>query len=634
MRLKSLGLKNFRCFSDELIDFDNYTALVGANNSGKSAALAALNIFFRSNPKSIPIGPDDFYKRLPERELEIKLTFSDLSEEEKSDFNHYVRSGELTFFIKATSQNGLVRASLHGNRFANPIFAPFFEMGNAGDKKKFYEGLPSDLGLAPWKNQTQAEEELRKYEENNTEKNEPLPSSANAFGVEGPLPRLRKYIDFVYIPAVKDASDEATEARNTAFSRLIERAVRAKLNVEERIATIRANAKKDIDELSANHSEVLEDLSKLIDVEYRKFNSADSQVHLEWGQFDDKNLEINLPPVRLELSDDLIKNPVNKFGHGTQRNYIMALLLVSATYDFTKLQNLILACEEPELYQHPPQAKLLASSLYSLTSNRTQIIISTHSPYFITAKLFENIRVIRRTPGDKSKAYRWSVDENCSMIAKAKGEDPISTKASRAALNQFLQPQMNELFFAPAIVFVEGDEDRALIARQFEILGKNHEFLAKGIHIVPVSGKGNFINAISIARGFQIPFFAVFDGDMQQPNQEKRNSNLKLNREIFAILETKSVNEDGSLDEDVFGDNFTVWTNSIQDSFADKDVWETERLSVIHEFGWTADRLKKNPMVMEAALDRFHAKSKAVHLDTLCTTILKYFSNDLPSSPS
>jgi predicted ATP-binding protein involved in virulence len=32
-------LKNFRCFTDETIEFDDYTALVGANNAGKSAVI-------------------------------------------------------------------------------------------------------------------------------------------------------------------------------------------------------------------------------------------------------------------------------------------------------------------------------------------------------------------------------------------------------------------------------------------------------------------------------------------------------------------------------------------------------------------------------------------------------------------
>lgn len=37
MRLKSLQLKNFRCFENVLINFEpNYTVLIGVNGAGKS----------------------------------------------------------------------------------------------------------------------------------------------------------------------------------------------------------------------------------------------------------------------------------------------------------------------------------------------------------------------------------------------------------------------------------------------------------------------------------------------------------------------------------------------------------------------------------------------------------------------
>ena len=260
----------------------------------------------------------------------------------------------------------------------------------------------------------------------------------------------------------------------------------------------------------------------------------------------------------MQVSDDLIKNVIGKFGHGTQRNYIMALLMVSASYDFTELQTVIIACEEPELYQHPPQARILANALFSLASNQAQIIVTTHSPYFVNAKTFENIRVIRRFLGRQSKSYQWSIDENCALIAKAKGEAPIGSQAARAAINQFLRPEINELFFAPGVIFVEGEEDRAIIERYFQLAGKHDDFLAKGLQIVPTSGKGNLINALSIARGFEIPFYAVFDGDMDLVG-EKLSNNIKLNRDILTIMEYRGPNKDGSIDKHLWGKNFCVW---------------------------------------------------------------------------
>jgi putative ATP-dependent endonuclease of OLD family len=622
MRLSSLGLKNFRCFTDELIKFDTYTALVGANNAGKSALIGALDIFFRSNPKNIPITIDDFFKRDADRELEIILTFSDLTDEAAKEFDHYVRSGELTFLIRARIENGSARASLHGIRLANPQFAPFFEKESAGEKKEYYGTLQEKYGFPKWTNQAQAAETLRAYENENKAANMPLRSDDKAFGVEGPIPKLRQFIDFVYIPAVKDAGDEAIEARNTAFSRLIDRAVRAKLKVDERIEKIRMDARIEIEQLAKDHQEVLGNLATRMETEYRKFNSSDSKLYLEWGQFDDKSLELRLPAIRLQVSDDLIRNSITKFGHGTQRNYLMALLMVSTSYDFTDLQTIIIACEEPELYQHPPQARILAKALFALASNQSQIIVTTHSPYFVTAKSFENVRLVRRTPTERSKVYNWSADENCSLIAKAKGEEPIGAQAALAAINQFLQPQMNEMFFAQHVVFVEGDEDRAILDRYLQLAEKNSQLLAIGMHIVPVSGKGNLINALSIARGMEIPYFAIFDGDMDGAKADS----VALNKAIFSVIGYDGPGSDGLLTEHLFSDSFCVWKDSFQKAICENvPNWMIDRANVCVEFGWTTDRLGKNPMVMEATLERVFKSGKIDHLEALAALITKRF---------
>lgn len=623
MKLKSVALKNFRCFTNEVIEFDDYTALVGANNAGKSAIIAAIDIFFRSTPKSIPISADDFFKRFLDRDLEIQLTFSELSDDAQQDFEHYARGGELTFFIKSSFQEGAIQSSLHGSRLANKDFAPFFEMSTAAEKKNFYQALPDAYKskLAGWQNQSQAADALREFEAANGDLNELIPSDDKAFGVEGPVPRLRKYIDFVYIPAVKDAGDEAIEARNTAFTRLIDRAVRANLKIDERLEKIRSDAKTEIDSISAEHGEILGALASRIEGEYRKFNSSESKIHLEWGSFEGKNLQISLPLVRLEVSDDLIKNQISKFGHGTQRNYLMALLMVSATYDFTSQQAIIIGCEEPELYQHPPQARLLARAILKLASSQTQIVVTTHSPYFINAKSFEKVRLVKRLVGDRSQVYQWSVDENRALIAEAKGEVAIGQDAARAMLNQFLQPQMNEMFFAPALILVEGDEDRALLTRYLELTGDYQRLLAAGVHIVPINGKGNFVNALSIARGFQIPYYAIFDGDMD--TSDNKAVNIELNRCILSILGVAGAT--GDIAVDTIEQNYCAWRNCIQSSF-EQGIWEAEKVALAAEFGWQLKRLRKNPILLEGALERLMAKKPSVpHLESLSKMLLSRF---------
>jgi putative ATP-dependent endonuclease of OLD family len=75
MKLKRLRLRNFRCYQSEaIIDFDDITALIGKNDSGKSTIMEALDLFLNdSNPDT-----DDASKGGVPSDLTIICEFSDL----------------------------------------------------------------------------------------------------------------------------------------------------------------------------------------------------------------------------------------------------------------------------------------------------------------------------------------------------------------------------------------------------------------------------------------------------------------------------------------------------------------------------------------------------------------------------
>jgi predicted ATP-dependent endonuclease of OLD family len=211
------------------------------------------------------------------------------------------------------------------------------------------------------------------------------------------------------------------------------------------------------------------------------------------------------------------------------------------------------------------------------------------------------------------------------MIAAAKKEDPLTTKAARAALNQFMQPQMNEIFFASGVILVEGEEDKAIVSRYMQISGRQAELLGKGIEIIPVNGKGNLINAISIVRGFEIPYFAIFDGDMNCAPKDKKK-NVEINQTLLSLL-TAQPDQDGDIVATHFGRNFCVWKDSIQDEVDDAHAWQEAKVKTAEEFGWSLDRLKKNAIVLEASLDHYIRHATAVRYETLCNRIVAFFAD-------
>lgn len=67
MKIESIKIKNFRCFKDETINFDDYTSIIGPNDVGKLTVFHALNLFFReskdSNTDLIKLSADNFHHK-------------------------------------------------------------------------------------------------------------------------------------------------------------------------------------------------------------------------------------------------------------------------------------------------------------------------------------------------------------------------------------------------------------------------------------------------------------------------------------------------------------------------------------------------------------------------------------------
>jgi putative ATP-dependent endonuclease of OLD family len=113
------------------------------------------------------------------------------------------------------------------------------------------------------------------------------------------------------------------------------------------------------------------------------------------------------PLAAIIAGDGDFEGELARFGHGLQRSYLLALLHELAATDDTNAPRLILGCEEPELDQHPPQARHFASVLQKLSKNNAQIIVSTHSPLFVTGETFEDVRMVRKGPVSKTSTVTF-----------------------------------------------------------------------------------------------------------------------------------------------------------------------------------------------------------------------------------
>lgn len=111
------------------------------------------------------------------------------------------------------------------------------------------------------------------------------------------------------------------------------------------------------------------------------------------------------PSAQVKAVEHQFEGSLSRFGHGLQRSFIFTLLQELAEHD-DKGPRLLLGCEEPELYQHPPQALYLAGVMQQLSTQNAQVMVSTHSPHFVSGRNFEQIRMVRKD-GIRPAARVW-----------------------------------------------------------------------------------------------------------------------------------------------------------------------------------------------------------------------------------
>ena len=124
-----------------------------------------------------------------------------------------------------------------------------------------------------------------------------------------------------------------------------------------------------------------------------------------WGQSSDKAIRLEKPVAAVELVERGFSGDPARFGHGLRRSLFLALMQELLAVSDDTQPTLIMGIEEPELYQHPPQALFLAEVLKRLSDNNSQIITCSHSPLFIPGDNVEAIRLVRRKQELPSKSH-------------------------------------------------------------------------------------------------------------------------------------------------------------------------------------------------------------------------------------
>ena len=645
MRITEVDIKHFRAIHEEKLKCDDLTVIVGPNGSGKSTFLKALEYFYDTASQC---SRNDFYARDIKQKVEISLTFCNLSQEEKGKYEKYLDNDESLTVIKTFEGTG-EKGKYYGMRKQHSRFQDIRHYTGREFIEKYAE-LRKELHELPAANsQAKCEKALSEWEAKHPDQLKKLSSEWQFFGAPNVGGGgLSNYTSFILIPGVQEAKDLTQESRNSPITRLMDFIVRNN-NDSAELEEFKDRFKKEFE--SITDPEKTPELGKLANTlsSTLKRYYRDTSVNIDW----DRSGEIALPTLQADFKIDEkgYKLPVESTGHGLQRALIMTLLqhlavITSEAKQQEKEQlemtisppHLILAVEEPELYQHPTQQRKFSRILLNLAhgeiegeESKIQVIYSTHSPLMLSIDHFNNIRRMhkeKKTPDKpaitriKSTTWQNLADKLCK-IEENQNSQKYTEDTLKSRVQALMTPWMNEGFFADKVVLVEGASDRAAIISAGAL--KDTDFDSLGIAIIPCNGKSSLDRPALIFKGFNIPTYLVWDCD--KDDDDKKNSTT--NQRLFRISGASGENELLTITENLYSCHEHDLETTLKNELGG-DFYENKLQKISSKFDIPLGRASKKPVVITTLLQEAKTEGKTSKtLDAIVDKIVD-LSNENP----
>ncbi len=491
MKLVELRLRNYRCYKDEVsIRFDDLTALIGRNDSGKSTILEALDVFFNDTDPD----KNDACKRGDTRDLAIIAVFSELPisivldqdaettlQDEcllNSDGNleiHKVFNGSLEK-PKITALNAIALHPTAAN--ANDLVSL-----NNSELKNRADQLGANTSQIDRKVNAKLRSAIRdaigQLDPKKTEISLLGGNGANFWkGIQSQLP---VYAIFRSDRASTDQDPEAQDPLNSAIKEAI---------------------KQHEAELNSIQEIVEKEVKKVADLTLQKLNEMDPNLA--------KSLtpECSVRPwaslFKFSITGDG-NIPINKRGSGVRRLILLNFFRAKAELlgKGNDKQHIIYAIEEPETSQHPRSQRLLLSALREL-SCRGQVVMTTHTPTLARLVSVESLRFVNVKDDEKREILTGGDEATNQLIADSLG----------------VLPDHNVKLF----IAVEGKTDIPFLKNMAKVLiggGENVPDLAAleldgEIIFVPCGGTALALWS-SRLKALQRPEFHLYDRDTAPP---------------------------------------------------------------------------------------------------------------------
>ena len=400
MKILKVKLENFRGYKEEVtVDFNDLTVFVGKNDIGKSTILEALDIFFNDGKGLgiVKLDKDDINKQAKDEgntETKITVVFDDLPNQiiidstNPSTLNEeyllnidgklevikkYSNAGAGKVFIKANHptypncQDLLLKKIKDLQKILNDdSITCEHRAKSAVVRKAIWEHYNSVNGL-----------ELQEIEIDVTKED-----------AKNIWEQLKNYMPlYSLFQSDRKNSDGDSEVQNPM--KLAVQEILKDTELQQKLLEVATEVQTKLQEIASNTLEKLNEMNPEI------ANSLNPVIptaeSLKWNEV--------FKSVSITGDDDI---PINKRGSGVKRLVLLNFFRAEAERR-QREQNtpsIIYAIEEPETSQHPShQRKLIEAFIALSNTDRTQVILTTHSPAIVKMLDFEHLKLIKNENG-------------------------------------------------------------------------------------------------------------------------------------------------------------------------------------------------------------------------------------------
>lgn len=562
MELTTINIRNFRKLRDCTLDFgEKHTVLVGANNSGKTSCMHAV-ISFLKDPGRFSTKDFTLTNWNAINEVADGWIKAESPNPQLSDLINYLPQMDLWITVKA-SEAYLVRDLIpsldwEGKKVGvRIVFAPkdveklFSSYKEAYMKaetiKKTREGsqldiYPTDMWDYLNRGKLNSIFTLRYYIlDIKQEKDgvQPLPDEEYEEG--NPLEKLIK-ID--YIDAQRDFSDPDRDdnSNHNKLSKQLqdyydchikpkEEAIEAQdLGIIEALQTANAALDENIGRAFETR------INELKNINYPGFHDPSIKIH---SFVDVKNSISHKSAVQFALGDDEggLYLPEDYNGLGFQNLISMYFRLIQfrdvwlhegrmvkdgSDDGFIEPIHLVFI-EEPEAHLHAQAQQVFVRKAFNALCNSpklkdgnltTQLVLSTHSNHIVHEVSLNDMRYFQRCRADETKIPLSRIVNLNGVFGKDKETEQFVTR--------YIRLSQCDIFFADAIVLVEGSGERILMPKFF----KNEGMTSNYISVIEINGS-HAHRFKDLVERLDIPCLIVTDIDAQESKDKDEDGKDK-----------------------------------------------------------------------------------------------------------